>query len=158
LNGCFELFHSSNINYRSVELLVLPPVKFIFAGKFFPGLPLPFIKTLTMTKITDEYMQSMLGKIKPYCMVILKPGMNTTMENAKEIIWEHGRRNFALRKEGKISLVCPVSKEADISGMYIFNTTEDEAAYIMKDDPAVVAGIFEYYTYPCMSFPGDKLK
>jgi uncharacterized protein YciI len=63
-----------------------------------------------------------------------------------------------LRKEGKISLVCPVSKEADISGMYIFNTSEDEAAYIMKDDPAVVAGIFEYYIYPCMSFPGDKLK
>lgn len=111
-----------------------------------------------MTKITDAYMQKMLATIKPYCMVLLKPGMNTTMENAKEIIWEHGRRNFALRKEGKISLVCPVSKEADISGIYIFNTTEDEAAFIMKDDPAVVAGIFVYYTYPCMSFPGDRLK
>ncbi len=91
-------------------------------------------------------------------MVLLRPGMNASMDNAQSIIWEHGRRNFDLREEGKISVVCPVSKEADVSGMYIFNTTEEEAATIMKDDPAVQAGIFEYRTYPCMSFPGDSLK
>ncbi|HKZ66951.1 MAG TPA: hypothetical protein VJ111_11365 [Chitinophagaceae bacterium] len=111
-----------------------------------------------MAKITDEYMQSMLAMIKPYCLVLLKPGVNAALGNAQQIIWEHGRRNFALREEGKICIVCPVSKEADISGMYIFNTREEEAADIMKDDPAVTAGVFDFYTYPCMGFPGDSLK
>ncbi|MCW3107593.1 MAG: hypothetical protein JWQ09_2099 [Segetibacter sp.] len=111
-----------------------------------------------MTDITDEYMQSMLAGIKPYCMVLLKPVANPAVENIQQILWEHGRRNFALRAEGKISIVAPVSREADVAGLYIFNATEEEAAEILKDDPAVKAGIFEYVTYPCMSFPGDSLK
>ncbi len=111
-----------------------------------------------MKQITDEYMQSMLATIKPYCIVLLKPSSNTLAENAQQVLWEHGRRNFALREEGKISIVCPVSKEADVAGLYIFNCNEEETAAIMKDDPAVKAGIFDYYTYPCMSFPGDLLR
>ena len=111
-----------------------------------------------MTNISDEYMHSKLATIKAYCMVLLKPGNNTTQENVQQILWEHGRRNFALREEGKISIVCPVSRDADVSGMYIFNTSEEEAVTIMKDDPAVKAGIFTCHTYRCMSFPGDSLQ
>lgn len=110
-----------------------------------------------MIEITDEHMQSMLQTIKPYCFVLLKPGSNANTEEAKKIIWEHGRRNFALRAEGKVAIVAPVAKEADVAGLYIFNTTEEEANEILKDDPAVAAGIFEFQTYPCLSFPGDKL-
>ena len=92
-------------------------------------------------------------------MVLLKPGNNTTQENVQQILlWEHGRRNFALREEGKIFIVCPVSIEADVSGMYIFNTSEEETVTIMKDDPPVKAGIFTCHTYPCISFPGERLK
>lgn len=111
-----------------------------------------------MTAITDEYMQSMLAGIKPYCMVLLKPVANPAVENVQEILWEHGRRNFGLRADGKISIVAPVSKEADVAGLYIFNVSEEEAAEILKDDPAVKAGIFEFATYPCTSFQGDILK
>lgn len=111
-----------------------------------------------MTNITDEYMQGMLATIKPYCMVLLKPAANEATENVQQVLWEHGRRNFGLRADGIISIVAPVTKEADVSGLYIFNTSEEEAAAIMKDDPAIKAGIFDFFTYPLMSFPGDSLK
>ena len=111
-----------------------------------------------MATITDEYMQSMLATIKPYCMVLLKPSGDAVHENIQQVLWEHGRRNFSLRTDGKISIVAPVAKEADVAGLYIFNTSEEETAEIMKDDPAVKAGIFRFFTYPLMSFPGDSLK
>ncbi|MFT3912376.1 MAG: hypothetical protein QM737_23315 [Ferruginibacter sp.] len=111
-----------------------------------------------MLTISDEYMQAMLATIKPYCIVLLRSKADPQVENIKSIIWEHGRRNFALRAEGKICIVSPVSKEADVAGLYIFNTSEEETISIMKEDPAVIAGIFDFDVYPCMSFPGDSLK
>jgi hypothetical protein len=63
-----------------------------------------------------------------------------------------------LRAEGKLSIVAQVSRESDVAGLYIFNVSEEEATDVIKDDPAVKAGIFEYVTYPCMSFPSDSLK
>lgn len=111
-----------------------------------------------ISAITDEYMYSMLAITKSYCVVVLKAGPNITSENAKKIIWEHARRNFALRSEGKVAVVAPVAREGDIAGFYIFNTNEQEAIEIMNDDPGVKEGVFEFVTYPCKSFPGDALK
>jgi hypothetical protein len=111
-----------------------------------------------MTDISDEYMGSMLTTAKPYCIVLLKPVEKTGIENLQEVLWEHGRRNFALRAAGKLSIVAPVTKESDVAGLYVFNTSEEEAAEILGEDPAIRCGIFTFVTYPCMSFPGDSLK
>ncbi len=111
-----------------------------------------------MTTITNEYMRSMLATIKAYNMVLLKPGPNMAREDAKEIIWEHARRNFALRADGKLSIVAPVTIQADVLGLYVFNIPEEEINAIMKEDPAVESGIFTFDIYPCKSFPGDSLK
>jgi hypothetical protein len=118
-----------------------------------------------MTTITDEYMQGMLAKTKPYTIVLLKAGpkadnpqkMKAEDADFRRIIWEHGRRNFALREEGVLSIVAPVTTEADVLGLYIFNTDAEAALKILSEDPAVQAGIFVCHAYPCMSFPGDKL-
>ena len=110
-----------------------------------------------MTTITDQYMQEMLTKAKPYCFVLLKPGPKQDIADVKQLLWEHVRRNFALRADGLLSIVCPVSKETGVSGLGVFNATEDEVKKIMDEDPGVKAGIFIYETYPCMSFPGDSL-
>src|SRR5689334_8105786 len=112
---------------------------------------------MTTTTITDEYMQGMLAKIKPYTIVLLKPGPKADQPDIQKIIWEHARRNFALRADGILSIVAPVSAEADVNGLYIFNTDPDAALKILADDPAVQAGIFVCQAYPCRSFPGDKL-
>lgn len=110
-----------------------------------------------MTPVTDEYMQQMLAKSKEYSLVILKAGPNRQMADAGKIIREHARRNFALRAEGVLSIVCPVMDGSDVSGVGIFNAGIDRVRKIMDEDPGVQAGIFTYEIHPCQSFPGDCL-
>ena len=110
-----------------------------------------------MTTITDEFMRQRISQTKNYCIVILKAGPNRNMEGAEKIIWEHGRRNFALRAEGVLSIVCPISDESPVAGIGIFNAPVEEVKKIIDEDPAVQAGILVYETHPCRGFPGDSL-
>jgi hypothetical protein len=110
-----------------------------------------------MTEITDEFMKEMLAKTKNYCIVILKDGPNCNSPDVKKIVWEHGRRNFALRRDGLLPIVCPISDEGEVSGIGIFNASLDETKKIMDGDPGVKEGIFVYEIHKCRSFPGDCL-
>ena len=110
-----------------------------------------------MNIITDEYMRRHLTSAKNYCIVILKAGPNKNMEGVESIIWEHGRRNFALRADGVLPIVCPVSDGSDVSGIGIFNASVEETKKIMDEDPGVQAGVFVYELHPCRSFPGSSL-
>lgn len=110
-----------------------------------------------MQQITDEYMKEMLPKSKAFCLVVLKPTSKMMEPGVEKIIWEHGRRNFALRAEGIMPIVCPVPGSSEISGVGIFNKSPEETSSIMDEDPGVMAGIFTYTVYPCRSFPGDSL-
>ena len=108
--------------------------------------------------ITDEYMREHIQKTKPYTIVILHKTARINSEpGADKIIWEHARRNFQLRKEGKLSVVCPIRDETDVSGVGIFSTDLQETRRIMDQDPAVKVGILTYETHPTRSFPGDSL-
>jgi len=107
--------------------------------------------------ITDEFMREMLSKTKPYCVVILKSGPKKSQPEVQKIIWEHGRRNFQLRAEGKLSIVCPVADGSEVNGVGIFNTDVEETKRIMEGDPGVQAGIFRYEVHASRSFPGDAL-
>src|SRR5450631_3315639 len=108
-------------------------------------------------RITDEFMMQMISKTKNYCIVLLKHGLNRNMAGAEKIIWEHGRRNFALKMSGVLPIVCPVSDGSDLCGIGIFNTNADELKIIMDEDPGVKEGIFIYEIHPCRSFPGSSL-
>jgi hypothetical protein len=110
-----------------------------------------------MTTITDEYMRQMIARTKNYTVVILKAGPRKHEEGAEKIIWEHGRRNFALRAEGVMPIVCPIADGSDVSGIGIFNAPVEEVRKIMDEDPGVQAGIFVYELHPCRSFPGACL-
>jgi hypothetical protein len=110
-----------------------------------------------MTTITDEFMRQMLTTTRNYSIVILKAGPHKHDEGVEKIIKEHGRRNFELRADGVLSIVCPVSDGSDISGIGIFNASIEEVKKIMDDDPGVKAGVFVYELHPCRSFPGDCL-
>src|SRR5436853_6324920 len=110
-----------------------------------------------MTNITDEFMLQMMATVKRYCVVILKAGPKRNMEGADKIIWEHGRRNFVLRTQGLLSIVCPIADGSGVSGVGIFNAGVEEVQRIMDEDPAVQAGIMVYEIHPCRSFPGDCL-
>jgi hypothetical protein len=108
-------------------------------------------------KITDEFMKEGMSTSKNYSLVLLKHGPNWNMAGAEKIIWEHGRRNFALKMSGALPIVCPVADGSDLSGVGIFNTNADELKIIMDGDPGVKEGIFIYEIHLCRSFPGSSL-
>ena len=110
-----------------------------------------------MTTVTDDYMQQMMARTKEYCIVILKAGPNRHIERAGTIIWEHARRNFSLREEGLLPIVCPVADGSEVSGVGIFNARTGQVRAIMDEDPGVREGVFVYEVHPCRSFPGDCL-
>ncbi len=110
-----------------------------------------------MTTITDEDMRQRITLARQYCIVILKAGPVKRGDDAEQIIWEHGRRNFELRAAGLLSIVCPINDGSDVSGIGIFNAPLEEVTKIMDEDPGVKAGIFVYETHVCRGFPGDSL-
>jgi len=110
-----------------------------------------------MKEITDDYMKEMLPTTREYCAVILRKSHAYKLPGAEKIVWEHGRRNFALRAEGILSIVCPVQDGSEVSGFCIFNGTVDEIGKVMDEDPGVKAGVFVYEIHACRSFPGDRL-
>lgn len=110
-----------------------------------------------MNEITDEYMRDMLTKSRPYTAVLLRATEKRAEPGADAVIWEHGRRNFALRAEGRLAIVFPVTDDSPWAGIGIFAGTPEEVDRIMADDPGVRAGIFTYEVHPGRGFPGDAL-
>ena len=108
-----------------------------------------------MDTITGEFMKEMLTKSRIYSLLILKTGPKEIIPENRNIVWEHGRRNFELRAKGLLSIVCPVADESDIKGVGIFNVDKTELIKIINDDPGVKEGIFTYEILSCRSFPGD---
>jgi hypothetical protein len=108
--------------------------------------------------ITDAYMQDMLTKTKPYTVMILRKTFKHSEPGTEKIIWEHGRRNFELRRDGKLCVVCPVRDGTDVTGVGIFATDPEETRRMYDDDPGVKAGIFVCEIHPTRTFPGDVLQ
>ncbi len=110
-----------------------------------------------MPEITDEFMADMLTRTREYTVVLLKSTAKRAEEGADAVVWEHGRRNFALRAHGVLAIVCPVSDSSGWAGFAVFDATVEETARLMEEDPGVQAGVFTYEVHPVRSFPGDRL-
>jgi hypothetical protein len=115
------------------------------------------LKTYEASEITDELMKRELEKAKEYSLVILKTTPGTFTEEAAPIIWEHGRRNFALRADGVLSIVCPAGDRGEVAGIGIFAGSVDDVRAIMREDPAVESGVLGFEVHPIRGFPGDRL-
>ena len=108
--------------------------------------------------ITDEFMMTaMQTEVREYALVMLKQGPNYGSAGSDTIIWEHGRRNFALRASGVLSIVVPIRDDTEWCGVGIFDASQEEAARILDGDPAVIAGVLAYEVHPGRSFIGDTL-
>ena len=107
--------------------------------------------------ITDEHMLHMRTTTKPFTFVLLSRGPEYGTPGSDKIIWEHGRRNFRLRAQGILSIVCPVTDGSERCGIAIFDAPPDQVDEIMRNDPGVKAGLFTYELHSVRSFPGDKL-
>lgn len=113
--------------------------------------------TARAQEITDEHMQQMLGESRTYTAMLLRVTEKAGEPDAGKIVWEHGRRNFALRGEGKLPIICPATDESDWAGIGIFDATPEEVERIMAGDPGVKEGLFTYELHPVRGFPGSSL-
>ena len=110
-----------------------------------------------VTTISDEFMRDRLAGTKPYTVVLLRATPRLHEPGMEAIVWEHGRRNFSLRADGTLPIVCPIRDGSEWSGVGIFNAPVEEVVRIMDEDPGVKAGIFTYEVHPTRGFPGDSL-
>lgn len=102
---------------------------------------------------SDDEMRTALKATTPATAVILIKTAERAEAGADAIVWEHGRRNFALRAAGLLTVVCPISDESDCSGIAVFAAGIDETREIMDDDPGVRAGIFTYELHATRQLP-----
>ena len=110
-----------------------------------------------MTLITDEYMRQMQEKTKEYCICILRTTTKRGQTGANRLVTEHNRRNFALRAQGQLAILCQIADGSGVSSVIIFNASVDEVKKLMSEDPAVKEGIFMYELHVGRGFPGDML-
>jgi hypothetical protein len=107
--------------------------------------------------ISDEYMRESRARTRSYTIAILKKGPGYDPPRSDAIIWEHGRRNYALRAAKVLSIVCPIPDKSELAGISIFDADPDAVQAIMAEDPAVKAGVLTFEVPPTFSSPGDCL-
>ena len=84
--------------------------------------------------------------MKQYVFVVLKTGKAKIedAEKRKELQAGHMKNISRLAEEGKLVLAGPFNQGGDLRGIYIFNVkTLEEAAELVKTDPAIKAGLFD---------------
>jgi hypothetical protein len=124
-----------------------PTASYEVLGK--DGAPLP--------AISDQTMRQGLASTRAYTVALLHKGPAYDPPRTDAIIWEHGRRNFALRAAGLLAIVCPVSDGTQMAGVAIFDADPSTVEHILRGDPAVQAGVLTFQVHPSRSFPGDSL-
>ena len=110
-----------------------------------------------LPEITDEQMTDRLAKTREYTLMILRSTPTTFSAESGAIIWEHGRRNMALRADGMLAIVCPVTDGGEVAGIGIFDASLADVRQIMDRDPAIQAGALRYEMHPVRGFPSDRL-
>ena len=112
---------------------------------------------IELARISDEDMKRALAQTRAYTVVVLKRGPAYDPPSSDTTIWEHGRRNFALRATGLLSIVCPISDGGPMAGVCVFASDAKQTDAIMATDPAVRKNVPSYEVHPTRSFPGDVL-
>ena len=113
--------------------------------------------SLNLPSISDDFMRQGMAGTRAYTIALLRKGPAYDPPKSDPIIWEHGRRNYALRAAGLLSIVCPIRDDTDMAGVGIFDADVPAADQILRGDPAVQAGVLTYELHPSRSFPGDAL-
>lgn len=133
------------------------------AGKPREASPVAYIGDATLPAVTDEMLGDALQLIRPYTVCILKAGSGyqepgTARESwVADLIWEHGKRNYALYLADLMRIVCPIGDSSGTTGVSIFDADPAEVDRIMRQDPAVKAGLFTYEIHATQTFPESKL-
>jgi uncharacterized protein YndB with AHSA1/START domain len=116
-----------------------------------------YVRGVRLPTISDDTMRERLTTTRAYTAVLLRATDRFVRPDVDATVWEHGRRNFALREHGVMPIVMPATDDSDWAGIAIFAAPPDQVRTIMDHDPGVVAGIFTYEAHPVRGFPGSAL-
>jgi hypothetical protein len=125
--------------------------------------PAGYTSEADLPAVTDEMLRDALQGVRPYTVCILKAGRGyqepapTREDWVADLILEHGKRNYALYLAGLMRIVCPIGDGSGTTGVGIFDVELDEADRIMRQDPAVKAGLFTYELHATQTFPESTL-
>lgn len=112
---------------------------------------------LNLRDIDDDEMRRTLEQTRSYTVVLLRTGPRYTEPGAREIIWEHGRRNMQLRDAGILNVVLPIRDDSELAGVGVFAGSVEETQRIIDGDPAVQAQVLVAEVHPASGFPGATL-
>ena len=125
----------------------------IFVSLVFPS--------FSQNPLTADSVMGKVAKGKLYTLVFLKPGRSIPKktEADKQMQMNHLIHLFTLEQERKISFFGPVMKNADLTGIIVFNSTDKEfIKQELKNDPYIKAGYLKYELHEWFSIPGQKLR
>jgi predicted ester cyclase len=114
--------------------------------------------------VTDEMLRDALQGVRRYTVCILKAGPAfqepgpARAGRIADLIWEHGKRNYALYLAGLKRIICPIGDGSGITGVSIFDADPDQVDQIMRQDPGVKAGLFTYEVHATHAFPDSTLR
>ena len=133
------------------------------AGQRREATPAAYTSDAALPAVTDEMLRDALQRTRPYTVCILKatpafqPPGPARESRVADLIWGHGKRNYALYLAGLMPIVCPIGDGSGTTGISIFDADPDGADQIMRHDPAVKAGLFTYEIHPTQTFPESTL-
>jgi predicted ester cyclase len=133
------------------------------AGKGRTPSPVSYTGEAGLPAVTDEMLRDALQGIRRYTVCMLKAGPGYQEPGpAREswvgdLIWEHGKRNYALYLAGLKRIICPIGDGGGITGVSIFDADPGEVDRIMRQDPGVKAGLFTYELHATQTFPESAL-
>lgn len=111
---------------------------------------------IDVSTMTDDRMMELVGSARPYTVCVLRPGPNWGAGDWERIIWEHGRRNLAMREDG-ILVVTLRTESDDVVGVGVYNRDIDATRELLAGDPAIDGDVLRFTLYPAQGFPGDAL-
>jgi hypothetical protein len=109
--------------------------------------------------VTGGQFKEAVTTMRPYTALVLKatptfqpPGPSRSPA-VSAIIVEHAKRNYALYLAKLLRVVCPIADGSGVTGISIFDASPEDVDLIMREDPAVKAGLFSYEIHPTRTFP-----
>jgi hypothetical protein len=112
--------------------------------------------TVDTTAVTDEAMTALLGTAATYTVCVLSWGPQRDRDGWQSIVWEHGRRNIAMRAAGRLAVTLRVD-DPEVAGIGVYACEAQEVDRLLAGDPAVRAGVLTYRLHTADGFPGDAL-
>jgi predicted ester cyclase len=125
--------------------------------------PVSYTGETGLPAVTDQMLREALHGVRRYTVCILKAGPGyqepgpAREGRVADLIWEHGKRNYALYLAGLMRIICPVGDGSGTTGVSMFDADPDETDQIMRQDPGVKAGLFTYELHQTQTFPESTL-